>query len=630
MLTASIFSKLSAAARPRRAPRVPDWFSVKHGWLVPLLALQGACSLLIEVDDGDDDVAGDAALGGASNAPDAGPATGGTSGAGLAGAGGSGVFGGAAGRAGAGGESALATEADAGLLEPDAGPGGPDADSVPVPPTFDLAFIEDPEEADATLQLVSTPLALAPRPELGPEWRLSLRPADQVGDVLDFAWSPDGERIAARYATLRGNQVAIFAAPDWHELARVEAGSAATLPELEATANYRWSPSSDALAVELSGAGGPMLGGYVIDGDGAFGLPPVAFTGPIETMDWRSSTSLYVIQPEDDEPELIELRLNQRSFEPPEPVLAIGLFFPLDLRRVPGGVVASSDDETNFLFFWPEAPEAGAEAAFLPSSYLSAGQSFVAEVDDTPEALIYPIGDSASFIDTVPDCPTVLAWVNGSDRRSLAGSKLACLVLEGATAKLTLHSYDADGSRRSTTLDDETLSSELAATENWEGHARGFSANGEFLALASAGHDVLIDLRAEPPSFQLSDSAAQGNTARAFSPSGRALLAQRGRRVDFVVLASTPGLPAESYSLPEASVDLPPCLTAHHAVDSCDAPSAARRAAARWSLGSDVAAMPAAGEGLRLLAAVREPPSVRRVPVSSCGAACVTQYEFGR
>jgi hypothetical protein len=244
----------------------------------------------------------------------------------------------------------------------------------------------------------------------------------------------------------------------------------------------------------------------------------------------------------------------------------------------------------------------------------------------TPDALIYPIGNSASSIATVPDCATVLAWTEGPDRHSLAGSRLACLTLAGTTATIRVHSFDENGARTATLLENETLSADFAVSDNWERHARGFSARGEFLALATSAHDILIDLRGPAPKFQISDSAGPGNTARGFSPSGQALLQQRGRRVEVVVLSPGADFEPLIYSLPEAAADLPECLTAHHALDWCGAPSAARRAAARWSRSSDIAAVLGVGESLSLLPA----PRTRRVPVSACGAGCVTQYEFGR
>jgi hypothetical protein len=622
MITASFFPKPDVP-RAMRGARRPSrrWFSVKHSWILATLALQSACSLLIKVDDGVDD---DPSHGGSSNEPDAAtPPDSGTSGAGSVGVGGSA---GVAGSAGFGASGPVASERDAGLPDADSGDPG-----EPPPPPFDLAFIENPAESGATLRLVSAELALrSPEPEANPPWRISLRPADQAGDALDFAWSPDGQRIAVRYVAVRGTRVAFFAAPEWQELAREEGGSPTTLPDLDATANYRWSPSGDAFAVELTGADTPLVSGYVIEGDGAFGLEPVAFTGPIETMDWLSASSLFVIQPQDDEPEVIELRLNERTFEPPASLFAIGLFFPLELGHVPGGIVAASADPENFVNFWPESPELGAGASFLPSSYLSSTRTFAAEIDSGATANIHRIGDSLSAVASVPDCPTLLAWMNGPDPSSLAGSKLACLGVQNEAATISLHTYSEDGSFLPAAVNDQGLLADFVSTADWEGHARGFSPGGEFLALATAAHDAVIDLRGSSPTVQIADSAVPGNSARGFSPSGRFLLQQRGRNVQFVVLSPVGNLAPLPFELPEAFVDLAPCATAHHVPDWCGAPSAARHAAARWSVGSDVAALLAAGEGLEVLAASTDPLRVVHVPVSTCGASCVTQYEFGR
>jgi hypothetical protein len=341
-----------------------------------------------------------------------------------------------------------------------------------------------------------------------------------------------------------------------------------------------------------------------------------------------------VIQPEDAEPEaepeLISLRLNQGAFEAPEPLFPIGLFFPLELRHVRGGVVAASDDSTNFLFFWPESPDRGVETAFRPSAYLSSSESFVAELDDNSGAILLPIGNSLAPVDTVPDCPTLLAWLNGPDPSSLAGSKIACLVVQEAVATITVHSYDAKGARTAIALDDEALRTGFVATPDWEAHARGFAPGGGFLALASGAHDALIDLRGSSPKYQTDDVAAPGNTARGFSPSGRYLLQQRGQHVDFVVLAPSEIRLPLRYELPDAAIELASCTEAHHSRSWCGAPSAARGAGGRWSFGSDVAALLTASEGLAVIVPTTNPVAVNHLPVSTCGTGCVTQYEFGR
>jgi hypothetical protein len=139
---------------------------------------------------------------------------------------------------------------------------------------------------------------------------------------------------------------------------------------------------------------------------------------------------------------------------------------------------------------------------------------------------------------------------------------------------------------------------------------------------------VLIDLRGSSPQVRVADAALQGNTARGFSPSGQYLLRQRGRSVDFVVLGGADDAPP--FALPDAFVDMPPCELAHHSIDWCGAASAARRASARWSFGSDFAAHLASGEGLVLIGVGADGLSMRRASVSTCGASCVRQYEFGR
>jgi hypothetical protein len=584
---------------------------MKHSLLLASAALHAACSMLIEVGPGiENDLEHQTPSGGGTSpdanapdatVPDAAPA------ASLAGGGSSGNS---------------AGDTDAG--PDDGGAGG--GRTLP----FDLAFIENPDESEATLSLVSAAAALIPGASRDPSgWRRPLVPADRAGDVLDFAWAPGGEIIAVRYDAVEGLRIAFFAAPDWRELTLESAASPAILPELTASANYRWSPDGKALALELASDEGPFVGGYVIDGESAIGLEPVPFTGPIETMEWLSPSSLLVIQPEADEPEVIALPLDARAFGTPESLLAIGLFFPLDLRRVPGGVVAASDDPENFIFFWPESPSHGIETAFRPAAYLSGDDSLVAEPEESSGLLVYSIADSSQLLDTVPDCPVVLAWANGPDPSSLAGSRLACLSVQDGTATLAIHSHDADGARTALALTEATLSANFAGDTTWEAHARGFSANGDFLALATAENDALIDLRGSAPKYQIA-AAAAGNTARGFSPSGRYLLQQRGRSVDFVTLSPGGDAAPMRFQLPAAASDLEPCSAAHHSTNWCGAPSAARRAAGRWSLQSERAALLAANEGLVVLGPTEDTAGVTRVSVSTCGASCVTQYEFGQ
>jgi hypothetical protein len=229
-------------------------------------------------------------------------------------------------------------------------------------------------------------------------------------------------------------------------------------------------------------------------------------------------------------------------------------------------------------------------------------------------------------LDTLPDCPVVLAWAEGPEPGSLAGARVACLKVADAAATLSVHVYDARGARNVVTLDDEALRADFVALESWEGHARGFSPSGEWLSLATSTHDALIDLRGAAPVYHVTSALEAGNTAAGFSPSGRQLIRQRGRDVRVTVLdrSETPS----SFESLRSALDLAACSTAHHAESFCAAPEAARFAAARWSTTSDVAVMLIEGEGLAVLASDGATRLLSR-DVSTCGAGCVKAYAFG-
>src|SRR5690349_3184817 len=115
MFKASFFSRQAAAPHPGR-PQPNGWFRVQHSWILGVAALQSACSLLIEVDDGLEEVeVGHSQGGSTSEGPDASApdATAGSSGSG-----------GTEGPTAAGGSSGSgASEPDAGVPEPDGGDG---------------------------------------------------------------------------------------------------------------------------------------------------------------------------------------------------------------------------------------------------------------------------------------------------------------------------------------------------------------------------------------------------------------------------------------------------------------------------------------------------------------------------
>lgn len=593
-----------SARREANAPGHRRSWGPSLSLLVGVAALQCACSLLIRIDDGvDEAISPDASTAREPNQP----------------------------AAPDGGAGQPLGALDASVV--DAAPGVEPADGGPGPaarPVLAFAFIEHPEEGEGSLRLIDVRAALG-SVAVGeaPAWRRVLRPSAQAGDVFDFAWSPDGRRIAVRHGTLEGARVALFAAPDWRELPITPAGSPASLPRTTAASNYRWSPDGGALALELASAQGPFIGGYVVGEAGARELPPVALTGPVETLDWLSPSSLFVIQPELAEPELLELRLQGGVFARPEARALLGAFFPIALRRAAAGLIGASTDPTNFVFYWPETADGGFETAFTPSAFLSNRESFAAEPDDVAgTSALFAIGDSSQVLDTLPECPVVLAWVEGPGARSLAGSSIACSSAPGAAAALTVYSYDGAGVRRASRLDDEALLTDLAVASSWEGQARGLAAGGGWLALATVQHDAIVDLRGPSPAYEVRAATAPASTARGFSPSGRFLLGQRGRQLELSVLAPAAGMPPIHLPLPQAAADLAPCDTARHVTSFCGSPRAAERAAARWSASADVASVLAAGEGLVLIAPTEDTVGFASVAVSTCGSGCVTQHEF--
>lgn len=565
--------------------------------IVAAAALQWACSLLIEIDDGaDDDRAPDASTTEAPNQPQ------------------------------------LLQEDAAIPASPVARDAGSDAQGDAEPatqaPALALAFIERPEEGEATLRLVDARAALRAQSASAATWRRTLRPEAQAGDVLDFAWSPDGRRLAVRHDSLDGPRLALFGAPDWRELPVARAGSPASLPRLTAARGYRWAPDGSALAVAFASEQGPFVGGYVIDAASAREIGPVPFSGPVESLEWLTPSALFVIQPEAGEPELLELALEDGVFASPIDRFLLGAFFPIELRRSSGGVLGASSDPTNFVFFWPETPDAGFESAFSPSAFLSSHASFAAEPDEAAAlSRLSPIGDSALLLDVLPRCPLVLAWSEGPSPSSLAGSRVVCLDASAETA-LVLHAYDAAGARQARALEEAALLADYAQTSRWEHHARVAAPRGDWLALSTAGYDALVDVRGPSPVFDVRSAASDANTALGFSPSGRYLLAQRGAQVELTVLSPGAGLGPIHVPLPAAAAELADCDLARHVPTFCGSPNAARRAAARWSSNEDVAALLSAREGLMLLAPTDGIVGVASVPVSTCGSGCVEQYEF--
>jgi hypothetical protein len=458
-----------------------------------------------------------------------------------------------------------------------------------------------------------------------------LIPNDQTGAALDFAWSPDGQQLALRYESLQGPRFAFFAAPSWDALPVAELSMPASQPVLAATGHYEWSPDSRTLVAELTSAEGPFVAGYALDGAGARALLPVEFSTGIETMAWFASNLLLTVQPAPDAREVIALGLSGSELGP-ERVLPSGSFLtPLELRRIPAGVMAASREPLSWFYFWPANVDPEFELGYTGYSFLSNGQRFVAETENVSNtASIELLGGTEGVLDVLPECPVVLAWGEGATAGKLDGSRIACLrVIDGA-ATLRFYSFAAGGLRSELEGGSAALRAELGVASNWEGHARTFSPDNNWLALASAGRDVLIDLRGEAAGgLDLANTLA-GTSASAFSPSGKYLLSQRGTTLRMIVLPAAPaGFPVlVPLPLPNAAIEAPACSTAPHVADWCGAAVAARTSSARWSSAWDVAVLLTRDEGLSTLGIGDAPGTFARTSVSTCGAECVGQFAF--
>jgi hypothetical protein len=506
------------------------------------------------------------------------------------------------------------------ITQPDATPeaGVPDVIDTPVDGVLRLAFIEDPDEGVARLQLVDVREALfsIDSPEV---WRRSLGP--QGRPALDFSWSPGGRYVALRYQFNDEVRFAFFAGPGWTELP-LDGPGPASQAGFRPTADYVWSPDGSVLAVALESDGGPLVGGFRVGPSGAAALTPLAFSSAPESMAWASASRLFVVHNPAGGRQVVVLEPIGDALS--QELLDTAIVAPLTLRTAPGGVLGASDAFDRFLQFW--AP-AGNNVQHNPRSYLSSGSSFVAVPGEAPPATtLYAISESASPLASLPNCPTVLTWIEGPRPGALAGSKLACHAVVEGVASLTVYAFDENAIPNALTLDHDTIRTAFAVEADWATHARSFSAGGEWLALTTATSDAFIDLRGpgEPGYYIIEDVAEPGATARTFSPSGEHLLMQRGQQLLWLFVGTDPGLPPEGWSLPNTAAEAVVCSSTRNASNWCGAPRAAELTGPRWAPTDDIAVSLSEEEGLVLTTL----SGSLRMPVSTCGADCVRGFAF--
>jgi hypothetical protein len=537
-------------------------------------------------------------------------------------------------RAGGVGASTLDAGDAANELRSDAGPAQPPVIAQPdaeVPDMINarvdgvlrLAFVEDPEEDFARLQLVDVPRAFlsSDAPEV---WRRSLGARAQAGSALDFAWSPDGRHLALRHESLNVPRLAFFAAPLWTELPLTELGEPASQPDFFFTPNYVWSPDGSVLAIELASDEGPFVGAYRVGPTGATALTPVGFSSPPESMAWASPSRLFVLHETAGGREIIVLEPGADALVQ-ERLLTSPIMVSLALRPAPGGILGASDSSSSFLYFWTAA---GRTVQHDPRSYPSNEASLVAFPGEPPQLTLQAIGGGSSPLASLPDCPTVLTWIEGPVPGSLAGSKLACHALVEGAAVIQIHGFDTSATPSTVTLDDDRIRNGFAVEADWAAHARSFSPRGEWLALTTSTSDAFVDLRVPgSPTTYARDVEDPGATARTFSPTGSHLLVQRGQQLVWLVLGAGPEQPPGAADMPNTAAGASACSITRNASNWCGAPHAGEVTGPRWAATDDIAASLTQNEGLILISRSSDGGMLSE-PISTCGSSCVRGYAF--
>jgi hypothetical protein len=501
-----------------------------------------------------------------------------------------------------------------------AGDGGePDGGDDPSRSTL-LAFIENTVGEGAQLRLVDVDQPSRPI--------ITLRANSQVGDALDFKWSPDGQRIALRHLTSQGEQLAFFGAPRWGAELAITPTNEVTLLGLRATPRYEWSPTGSTLAVELTNGRAEYVGGFTLHASGdVVPLSPDTF-GPLQADPrWFTSSELFVALSPAASDGLGDAGLSR----------ARGWFIavhdglvgelrdsaherevPLEVRRLPAGVWWA--DRSGASFFW--GAEFVAPKIFNPPSFLSALQNFVAVVDPlTDTAAVYPLGPGvfAAPLVELPACRVVLAWGEGPSADSLQGSRIACLTVPNGAAHLTLYSFAESLEPSSTSVTSAELLADLSDEANWIQHARAFSPTNDWLALATAEHDFILNAAGE-----VFVDSAESNvpTARNFSPDGRTLIQLRGAEMTVIPLRS-PSIAVASDTVRAT----PACHREPHLFRWCGSPVAvASTSNARWASSGVLVLLEEGGRGLSVAAVTADGVALERRHVSPCGADCIVRY----
>lgn len=461
----------------------------------------------------------------------------------------------------------------------------------------------------------SPALTLVPISTLGEASGSKTLPAPE-GQILDFEFSPDGQRLAARFRDAGGGQrLVVFDAPYWEE-------SFTSAPGADVT-HYEWAPDASTLAAAMTDGTGTALAG--VGWPNGAGNEPVALAPSSIDVDselfWIGSELLAFHRPDGTE-ELRAIgyaRMSAAGFEefiPWEPVPYS--LEGLQLRASERGLFVMAPLDFGFDFI--EAKPAGLGWTFHDYDVVpSPGFGHTAHALGG-ELLVYRAGGTAisTFAVPLPEsaaCERLLSWSAQGDRILCAtSSSLDVLRVGDSGAQIdfgvTLH----DG---------------LAA---FDGQRRVFSPGGRWLAFvmdpegpADAARGFLffanMALGGIDPNVEGINLTTDAQVNVAFSPDDRWSFLHIGPQLLLLPIGAVAGIIDVALEAPGACSEAP----SDTLPTWCGAPDPGP---IRWSPESNAAAVLTASGALVVVPAVpaAAPPHQSDVLEPSCGAAC--RYEF--
>lgn len=368
--------------------------------------------------------------------------------------------------------------------------------------------------------------------------------------VSDFAFSPDGRRLAVRVVDGRGaGRLSVLRAPDWRAIA---------LPQLPSVLGHAWAPSGEVLVFAAGAEAGTELGALRFSGeDEVTALRSVALAGAPVALELLPSTDaqLALWQAVESTRVLQIVPIGADALGPPVEFDGTVYNGSAALLRGPTGVVVSDADAPAALDHIALDGDRFVWSLHDPAALLSPTRRFVARVvagaSGARELQVFrsdePRSDDLGL--AVPSasatgCGRLLAW-------SRDDAWLACVTDVQYGGEVRLFPLDvasaALGPPSVVRGDYNALYTEASAFER----ARGFSADGRWLAFALDDRVYVADVQANPPrvAFVQRWAAAEATFARlSFSPDGRWLLEHRGASLALTPLHEGSSLPGGAYS----------------------------------------------------------------------------------